>query len=142
MRCIPARCGWLGLVLLLAGCGHDDGKLPQVQGRVFYRGLPLPGGTIVFTPDPDRGGSGPLACAEIGPDGHYTLHTGPRPGAVAGWHQVTVAPPAFPPQVPAGMPVPLVQAWPLPPHFCYPEQSGQCLEVKPDVPNIIDVHLE
>src|SRR5262245_42189900 len=67
----------VGLLLVLAvlGCGRDD-RLTPVRGQVFYHGRPLAGGTIVFTPDAERGGRGPLACGEIGADGRYTLHTG------------------------------------------------------------------
>src|SRR5207249_4096885 len=80
---------WCGaLALLAAGCGQRETPLAPVSGRVFYRGQPLPGGTIVFTPDSERGGSGPLACGEIGQDGRYTLHTGTQPGAVPGWHRI------------------------------------------------------
>ena len=49
-KLLPFICG--ALLLPLAGCGQDGGKLAPVRGRVFYRGKPLPGGTIVFTPDP------------------------------------------------------------------------------------------
>ena len=56
---------------------------------MYYHGAPLAGGAIVFTPDPERGGRGPLACARIGDDGGYVLVTGADPGAVVGWHRVT-----------------------------------------------------
>jgi hypothetical protein len=61
-----------------------------VQGKVYFRGRPLPAGTIVFAADPDRGTNGPLARGEIQSDGSYTLRTGDLPGAVVGWHRVTV----------------------------------------------------
>src|SRR5262249_49470928 len=87
--------GWIGLALLvLAGCGSGQAKLPRVQGKVFFRGPPLPGGTIVFAPAPERGGGGALATSEIGPEGQYVLHPAGKPGVVPGWHRVTVAPPA------------------------------------------------
>jgi hypothetical protein len=123
---------WLLLLLAGAGCDRRDADLVPVRGRVYYRGQPLAGGTIVFTPDPGRGGAGPLARAEIGPDGTYALRTGARPGAVAGWHTVTVAgargkdkrPPA------------------LPRRYSDPELSGQSAEVKPGQANVHDVHLD
>ena len=37
-----------------------------------------------FTPDGERGGHGPLACARIGADGVYVLTTGADKGAVPG----------------------------------------------------------
>ena len=117
-----------GLLLLLAGCGRAEVKLAPVQGRVLYRGRPLAGGTIVFTPDADRGGSGPLACGEIGPDGHYTLHTGDEPGAVPGWHKVTIA---------AGR-----GDARLPRKYSDPEASGQGREVKAGQTNSLDLDLE
>ena len=72
------------LAALLAGCSRPDAELAPVQGQVFYRGRPLAGGTIVFTPDPERGGHGPQAIAEIGTDGRYTLLTSGKKGAVPG----------------------------------------------------------
>jgi hypothetical protein len=126
--------GWCGALLLAwaAGCGGGDGERVPVQGQVFYRGRPLAGGTIVFTPDPERGGSGPLAVAEVGADGHYSLRTDGKPGAVPGWHRVTVAPTA-----PAAEPAPA-----LPRRYTDPETSGLSREVQPGRANFIDLHLD
>jgi hypothetical protein len=121
------RPAWALLLTLLAGCSRTDGDLPAVEGRVFYRGAPVAGGTVVFTPDPDRGGSGPLATAEIDNDGHYALKTNGKAGATVGWHRVTVAS-----RDPAA----------LPRRFADPELSGQRREVKPGAPNTIDLNLE
>jgi hypothetical protein len=122
------RCGLL-LALALLGCGRDDKPMP-VHGRVFYRGQPLPGGTIVFAPDPERGGRGPLACGEIGADGHYSLHTGDTPGAVPGWHRVTIAASSADSQAE------------MPRKYSDPEQSGLLREVKPGVVAEQDFYLE
>jgi hypothetical protein len=133
------RCCLLGGVLLLlsAGCSSDEPKLAPVQGQVFFQGVPLAGGTIVFTPDPERGGSGPLASAEIGPDGRYHLHTGDREGAVVGWHRVTVAP-GGQPLTPPGQ----ASAVTLPARYRDPERSGLHLEVKANQTNNVDIPLE
>jgi len=122
------------LILFVAmGCGGGKTEpLWEVQGQVLLRGKPLRGGTIVFVPDPTRGSGGPLARAEIQSDGHYRLSTGDRPGAVVGWHRVTVASIA-----PAGSPTN-----DLPDRYRDPETSGQCCEVKPGQVNTIDLHLE
>jgi hypothetical protein len=73
---------WLGIVAaaVLAGCTSPEEPLAVVHGTVRYLGAPLPGGTIVFTPDPTRGGSGESARAEIKADGTYILYTGAEPG--------------------------------------------------------------
>src|SRR5262245_31583781 len=131
------RCVGLLLALAVLGCGRDD-KLTPVRGQVFYHGLPLAGGTIVFTPDAERGGRGPLACGEIDAEGRYTLHTGDQPGAVSGWHRITVAPVTPPAQTAStgGTPVP------LPRKYSDPEQSGLLREIKAGVVAEQDFHLE
>jgi hypothetical protein len=127
----------VGLLLALAvlGCGRDE-KLTPVRGQVFYHGRPLAGGTIVFTPDAERGGRGPLACGEIGADGRFTLHTGDKPGAVPGWHRITVAS-VTPPAQTAAPPV-----MDLPRRYSDPEQSGLLREIKAGVVAEQDFHLE
>jgi hypothetical protein len=127
-----SRTLWLGLLLLPAfGCGRGADKLEPVEGQVFYKGKPLAGGTIVFAPDPERGGHGPLAFAEIQPDGRFTLRTGETAGAVVGWHRVTVASASPTAAVPG-----------LPAKYCDPERSGQRCEVKPGQPNTIEIRLD
>jgi hypothetical protein len=130
---------WLAAVGLWAlaplGCGDRKPALAAVRGTVYYRGAPLSGGSIVFTPDPERGGRGPLAFGRIKPDGTYTLATGTQPGAVPGWHRVTVK--AFPP--PDGAPP---SADPLPAKYSDPEQSGLGREVKAGDANLFDFHLD
>ena len=75
------------LALVAAGCGDARSPLAPVRGHVFFRGAPLRGAAVVFTPDPEHGGRGPLACARLGDDGGYVLVTGQDFGAVAGWHR-------------------------------------------------------
>lgn len=116
------------LGLLSLGCGGSGSPLAPVQGRVFYRGHPLPGGTIVFTPDADRGGRGPQAWAEIDREGNYTLRTEGKDGAVPGWHLVTIAA--------------LGNSSELPPRYRDPERSGQRIEVKRDGTNRCDLYLD
>jgi hypothetical protein len=128
----------LGLALVaLVGCG-GDAKPAVVQGRVTLGGLPMAGGTIVFTPDPERGGSGPLATAEIGPDGKYMLITEGQPGAVPGWHRVTVAPATHPTSSNPGTQAPSS----FPAHYQHVEHSEQSYEVKPGIVNTIDIQLK
>lgn len=128
---------WLGCLVLLAlagaGCGEQKPALVPVRGHVTFRGTPLTGGAIVFTPDPERGGSGPLACARIDNDGGFVLRTGQDVGAVPGWHRVTFTARASDSTSPETL---------LPARYSDPEQSGQSGEVKPGQGNVIEFHLE
>src|SRR5688500_11985263 len=74
----------------LAGCERSSEPLVVVTGNVLYRRVPLHTGTVVFTPDAARGGSGPAAHAEIQKDGGYRLRTSGADGVPVGWHRVTV----------------------------------------------------
>jgi hypothetical protein len=119
---------WWGLLLLLgAGCGAREGERAPVHGQVFYQGRPLAGGTIVFTPDPERGGRGPLALGEIDGEGRYTLRTGDQPGAIPGWHRVTVA--AADAEVG------------LPRRYHDPDHSGLNRQVQAGQANVFDLRL-
>lgn len=59
-----------------------------VYGHVAYRGLPVRGGSIAFTPDRERGHSGDCSRATLGPDGSFRLPDG---GLTPGWYRVTLA---------------------------------------------------
>jgi hypothetical protein len=132
MRGVLPICCW-GL-LLLASCGPSAPKLAPVNGQVFFRGRPLPGGTVVFAPDPQRGGRGPLAWAEVGRDGRFSLTTEGRRGAVVGWHRVTIAGPRPSRGLQPGLA--------LPARYRDVEHSGQHFEVEPDKLNRCELRLE
>ncbi|HYT95240.1 MAG TPA: hypothetical protein VEL76_41365 [Gemmataceae bacterium] len=129
------------LCLATTGCHSGTPALATVHGKVSFRGQPLPGGTIIFAPDYARGCVGELACAEIQPDGTYTLKTGDAAGAVPGWHRVTVC--AI---LPPGQALPgYLYAIPpslLPQRYRDPELSGLNCEVKAELTNSIDFQLD
>ncbi|MFO0928805.1 MAG: hypothetical protein U0736_17590 [Gemmataceae bacterium] len=123
----PSRICLLYGLLLLAGCSSSTAPLASVQGQVRFRGRPVAGGTIVFTPDEQRGGRGPIACARLDDDGRFRLTSDGRQGAVAGWHRITVAG---------------TGAFHLPGELLDPELSGQRFEVRSDQPNLCNLELE
>jgi hypothetical protein len=117
-------------LVLAAGCGQDELALAPVRGTVYYNGVPLKGGTIVFAPDRERGCCGSVATASIRTDGTYVLRTGDTNGATPGWHRITIAGPSAPGK-PSALPHRYSEALPC-----------LCREVVPDHENVIDLHLD
>jgi len=72
-----------------------------------------------------------MSHAEIQADGSYVLRCDDAPGAVPGWHRVTIT--AF---------GEANRGQPLPTRYGDPEQSGLSFEVKPGQDNVIDIDLE
>jgi hypothetical protein len=88
----PSLPRWVVLSALacvcLTGCG--SGVVP-VQGTVTVDGKPLPGGTVVFHPDPGLdGASRQEARGTIQSDGSYSLSSNGRPGAAPGRYKVCI----------------------------------------------------
>lgn len=142
MRSSLRNLAWVaGLVLIGAGCGGPaPSELAPVRGKVIFRGKPLTTGTIVFVPDPMRNTPGPLARADVQPDGSYQLKSGDATGAATGWHRVTivaVVPTASVPGQRFARPRPL-----LPEKYRDPELSGLSCEVKPGRDNTINFNLD
>jgi hypothetical protein len=141
----PGKSRWpialLALVLACTGCGSGAATLTPVHGKVSVNGVPLHTGTIIFTPDPMRGTLGPLAHAEIQPDGTYTLATGDQPGAADGWYRVTIVAlePSFNPAQPDARLLPHSL---LPDKYRDPELSGLVCEIRARQDNCIDFNLE
>lgn len=130
------------LFLGASGCGDSaTTRMAPVHGKVFYRGQPLTTGTIVFAPNPTRGTNGPLATADIQPDGTYVLHSGETFGAVVGWHRVTVV--ALEPQTVAAAGQGFVTPRSLVPEkYRDPELSDLACEVKAGQENGFNFNLE
>src|SRR5262245_64342013 len=83
----------LSLSILPAACNRGPPPQVAVHGTVQVNGRPLRGGTVVFTPDSKRGGRGPVSFAVLDSEGAFVLNSESGPGAVRGWHRITVAPP-------------------------------------------------
>ncbi len=78
-------------ILLVVGCGGGNSvELHPVTGTVTIDGQPATVGSISFMPDVTQNTKGPLATSQIGEDGTFTLMTGSKEGAIAGFHKVVV----------------------------------------------------
>jgi hypothetical protein len=131
-----------GIMAALAlGCESGKDTFALVKGKVLYKGRPVHTGTIVFAPDLLRGTTGPLARAEIQSDGSFALQTQGRPGAIPGWHRVTILSMEPSPKIiPDGdgmLPRSMV-----PEKYRDPELSGLSCEVRGGQENRIDFDLE
>jgi hypothetical protein len=129
------------VLLQLAGCTRGPAPLSPVSGKVTYKGLALPTGTIVFAPDAARGQSGPLAYGKIDSNGSYRLYTGDNAGAAAGWYRITVTAMA-PPTTPISTSVPSLPQSLLPEKYRDPGLSKLACEIKASRVNEIDFNLE
>ncbi len=73
--------------MFLIGCGDnsDAPKLVAVEGVVTWKGKPLTDAGVAFTPE-----AGPVAIGRTDAQGHFSLSTQGRPGAMIGMHRVTI----------------------------------------------------
>lgn len=115
------------IAMLLSGCGEHPAQPAAVHGLVTFRGSPMPGGVVVFTPDDDFGSGGVCATGRIGPDGRFALSTESMAGVAPGKYRVTIAGP---------------DGWALPGKFLDPHLSGLRAEVVAGQENILDFKLE
>ncbi|MCI0377750.1 MAG: hypothetical protein L0215_09100 [Gemmataceae bacterium] len=113
--------GWIG-------CARGPTPMTPVSGKVTYKGAPVPGGAIVFTPDTTRGETGRIAHGKINSDGSFQLYTGETLGVGAGWYRVTVT--SF------------ATASLLPDKYRDPDLSRLACEIKPNRSNSIDFNLD
>lgn len=129
----------LALVVMAfaAGCRREASPdRTSVQGRVSFQGQPVAGGTIVFTPDRDRGGHGRPIPAEIGPDGRFQLADAPGGSIPPGWYRVAIAP------APASSASPPDRQAIFPAQLGRPDRSGLIREVVSGQENIFDFAIE
>jgi hypothetical protein len=130
----------LGLLALSMACQTGCRRVPPpgnttVQGRVTFQGQPLAGGLAVFTPDPERGGSGKPISAEIQRNGWFQLSVDGEATVPPGWYRVAIAP------APNSGPFsPFDPVFPL--QLARPDQSGLIREVKAGQENNFNFQVE
>jgi hypothetical protein len=111
-----------------------------VQGRVSFQGQPLAGGVVVFSPDPERGGSGKPIPAEIAQDGRFQLNIGAGTVISPGWYRVTIA--SAPNSASIGPEIAPGNRIAFPPQLARPDQSGLVREVKEGQENTFSFDIE
>jgi len=114
-----------------SGCGPSE-RHPEtvpVQGKVIYKGQPVPRGTITFQPD-----TGPPATGDIQADGTYRVGTfGPGDGAILGHHRVMIiANTADPTKIPGSSPGYVAPRDLVPRSYGQVDTSGLAVDVTKD----------
>src|SRR5262249_12029735 len=72
------------------GCEKSSSKLVQVEGKVTFRGQPVPRGFVTFFAEPKKGNQSqevPIGNIE---DGEYHVVTRTTDGMTPGWYNVAV----------------------------------------------------
>jgi hypothetical protein len=116
---------------LTGGCGPAEShpETVPVQGKVTYKGQPVPRGTVTFQPD-----AGPPATGEIQADGSYRLGTfGAGDGAILGHHRVMIiANTADPTKIPGSSPGYVAPRDLVPKTYGQIDTSGLAVDVAKD----------
>jgi hypothetical protein len=90
---------------------------------------------VVFTPDPDRGGSGKPVRGNLGPDGTFELKPGGDAAIPPGWYRVSIAPAPGAAAGDPGRPA-------FPKDLARPDRSGLLREVKAGRENVFAFAVE
>ena len=118
------------------GCSRKSPSAPAtVRGRVTFQGYPLAGGLIVFSPDPDRGGSGKPIRGDLDQDGRFQLKLADDSAIPPGWYRVAIAPA---PSTPSSS----LLDHRFPPQLARPDKSGLVREVKAGQENVFEFAVE
>jgi hypothetical protein len=116
------------LLLASSGCESGMNTPTPVRGQVHFQGRPLPGGAIVFAPDPDRGREGEVVVGTILSNGTYAMQENGAAVLKPGWYRVSIAPLGG------------VTAWPD--KYRDPARSGLECEVIAGQENVFNFNLQ
>jgi hypothetical protein len=78
-------CSLLLMSLVPIGCDRGP-RLVPADGIVKFKNAAIPGADVVFVPE----GDGQLAIGRTDDQGHFTLMTSGRPGAIIGAYKVSI----------------------------------------------------
>jgi hypothetical protein len=128
-------CGGL-IAALVAGCEQSGPKMVQVEGKVTYKGKPVPRGYVSFFAKKGN----PSMEVPIGPieDGEYQVKTRTKDGMTPGRYQVAVnAAKQIDPKNP------YFTDWLVPEKYSNPKTSKLEVEVVENPqPGAYDIHIE
>lgn len=111
------------------GCSGGESRPATVRGRVLFQGQPLVGGTVTFTPHPERGPSGKPAMATLDAQGTFRLTAEGTPYITAGVYRVAIAGTA--------------ETWTsFPSALRRPDRSGLEREVIVGQDNVFEFHID
>ena len=132
-RVLPDRTGFRRPLRRRAAAVARKPAETVVRGQILYRGEPVSGGLVVFTPNVDRGSDGPVVTATLNADGSFTLTGDDGKPVAAGWYRIAVAP------KPGSIELPTAQRpYPgIPAKYRNPGLSGLTAEVKAGTDNVI-----
>jgi hypothetical protein len=82
-------CGGLCAVIA-TGCEQSGPKMVQIEGKVTYKGQPVPRGTVSLYAETKKGNQSMEVPIGIIEDGFYHVMTRTKEGATPGWYQVAV----------------------------------------------------
>ena len=135
-RAFPRILCCLPFLFPLTGCG-GSGEPVVVRGAALYRGQPLAGGTITFSPQAEKGFDGPVLQGLIEDDGSFQLQPLEGSKIRAGWYRIAIAP------RPGSQDFPTPEnPYPgLPLQFRNPKLSGLEKEIKQSGENIFQFDL-
>jgi len=124
-------CGLLAFAVW--GCGASETYYP-ITGKVTLGNTALTSGNVNFVADVAKGNKTKATPGgQIGTDGTYTLSSGDKSGAPAGWYKVTIFT-----NVPGSPPSSVV----LNPKYMNPEATDLAVEVVPNAePGRYDLKL-
>jgi hypothetical protein len=130
---VAALAAGVGAVVPYLGCSRpaEPPAPTTVRGRITFQGQPVAGGTVVFTPDRDRGAIGKPVRAETAADGTFQLQVEGGLSIPPGWYRVAIA------AAPAASSGPV-----FPPRLRRPDLSTLVREVAPGKENVFEFAVE
>jgi hypothetical protein len=137
-RLLVLICGAGLFAAFTAGCEQSGPKMVQVEGKVTYKGKPVPRGYVSFYADSKKGNQSMEVPIGIIEDGDYHVVTRTKGGITPGWYQIAVnAAKQIDPKNP------YFTDWLVPEKYSNSKTSKLQIEVLENAPpGAYDIHIE